>query len=361
MTGTSIDGIDAAIVRVEGAGLDMRATLVHRVSRELRELADPLRRAADQTPMTAAAFARLAAQFGRMHADVIADAMDGLNIPLDLVSLHGQTVVHEPPISWQLIDPAPVAERLGCPVVSDLRAADLAAGGRGAPITPIADWVLFRDDDHRRAIVNLGGFCNVTGLPAARGGAAADVRGADVCACNHVLDAVARTALGAPYDEGGRAAANGSLDERLTGSLQTQLDAQRRAGRALGTGDELTKWVAKYGPGADPLDLAASAVKAIASTIAVHVAPSNGDQLVVAGGGARNATLVETLRRHAGVDTMTSDALGIPVEAREAVAMAVLGALSADGVPITIPAITGCSDPAPVAGRWTGVTRPAAT
>ncbi|MGH7290698.1 MAG: anhydro-N-acetylmuramic acid kinase, partial [Myxococcota bacterium] len=166
MTGTSIDGIDIALTRIEGRGLDMRATLAWHVSQGLGELGPQLRQAADQQPMTAGQFARLAWDFGLLHADAIdASRKKHTSSPPDLIVAHGQTVFHQPPISWQILNPAPIAARFDCPVISDLRQADLAAGGQGAPITPLADWVLFRHEKHRRAIVNLGGFCNVTVLP----------------------------------------------------------------------------------------------------------------------------------------------------------------------------------------------------
>jgi anhydro-N-acetylmuramic acid kinase len=165
MTGTSIDGIDAALVRITGRDLEMQAELVGHVSHPLRNLADSLRRAAVQIPMSAGEFAQIAWMFGDLHANVIGDVLDDHNLGLDLICVHGQTVFHQPPISWQLINPAPIAARFACPVVSDLRQADLAAGGQGAPLTPIADWVLFRDPRKARAIANLGGFCNATILP----------------------------------------------------------------------------------------------------------------------------------------------------------------------------------------------------
>src|SRR5690606_25573381 len=174
-------GIDAALVRIEGVGLSMTAKLIHHIARTLGDLRNPLREAASQNPLSAGAFAQLAWVLGAFLADVIdslirksncADLVHPLNANgssgLALICVHGQTVFHQPPYSWQLINPALLAQRFGCPVVYDLRQADLAAGGQGAPITPIADWVLFRNPHACRAIVNLGGFCNITVLPASR-------------------------------------------------------------------------------------------------------------------------------------------------------------------------------------------------
>jgi 1,6-anhydro-N-acetylmuramate kinase len=356
MTGTSLDGIDVALVRVRGSGRAISATLIGHHAAPLDRLGEPLRRLAEQTPADARRIAGLAVELGELHADAIAGLAGRCDPPpprLDLVAAHGQTVLHAPPLSWQLLDPAPIVRRLGCPVVCDLRAADLAAGGQGAPITPVADAVLFGDPVRGRAVVNLGGFANATILPAGVDDASWDrIRGFDVCACNHVLDAVARQALDAPCDRDGRAAASGAPDAPAAADLGRALAAQAAERRSLGTRDEARAWVSRHRATLAPADLAASAVAAVAQTIGRALAGHDADEIVLAGGGARNAALVAAIAAAAPAPVTVADACGIPVEAREAAAMAVLGALCADGVPITLPQVTGCPPPAPVAGRW---------
>src|SRR6185436_14618647 len=134
---------------------------------------------------------------GELHARAVAKAAAGCR--LDLIAAHGQTVFHAPPLSWQMLNPWPLVRDLQTSVVFDLRGADLAHGGQGAPITPLADWVLFRSNSRTRAVVNLGGFCNLTLLPPGRPDM---VRGFDVCACNQLLDHIARGILQRPFDEG---------------------------------------------------------------------------------------------------------------------------------------------------------------
>lgn len=336
MTGTSLDGIDAVLAAVEGEGLDLSARCVRHVTHELGPIADDLRRVAAGEPMTASRLARLALDLGERCAEAIADAA-AIAEKLDLIAVHGQTVFHRPPVSWQLLNPSTIAARFGCPVLADVRQADLAAGGSGAPVTPLADWVLFRDPATRRAVVNLGGFCNVT-VP---GPTLDDVRGFDVCVCNLVLDEVARRTLDAPWDDGGAAAARGRIDTVATDALRDILDRQRGAGRSLGTGDEATQWVADFAPSVAGPDLAASAVDAVAACLAAALDDHDIAEVIVAGGGTRNAALVEALASHAGVPARVSDELGVPAQAREGLAMAVLGALAADDVPITLPQVTG--------------------
>jgi anhydro-N-acetylmuramic acid kinase len=351
MTGTSLDGIDVAAAEIRGIGLQMQARLIRHDHADLGPLAGDLRRAAEQEPMTAETLAGLSLALGKRYAEVVGVAAGDGQRP-DLIAVHGQTIVHRPPVSWQLINPAPVALRFNCPVVFDLRQADLAAGGRGAPITPVADWVLFGDPETRRAVVNLGGFCNVTVLGEDGDEPLAGVRGFDVCACNQVLDAAARRGLDAPYDDGGRAALLGDAQDDAVAELAEILVRQRSSGQSLGTGDEAGSWVATYGGRLRPQDLAASAVDAIARCIGDALSAHDVDEIVVAGGGVRNEALVEALRRHAGLPLRPSDELDVPVQAREALAMAVLGALCADRVPITLPRVTGRADTAPLAGTW---------
>jgi len=261
MTGTSLDGIDVAAAEIRGTGLQMRARLIRHDHADLGPLGGDLRRAAAQEPMTAETLAGLSLALGERYAEAVAAAAGGVERP-DLIAVHGQTIVHRPPISWQLINPAPVALRFNCPVVFDLRQADLVAGGQGAPITPAADWVLFGDPETRRAVVNLGGFCNVTVLGEDGDEPLAGVRGFDVCACNQVLDAAARRGLDAPYDDGGRAALAGEARDDAVAELLEILVRQRTSGQSLGTGDEAGSWVATYGGRLGPEDLAASAVDA---------------------------------------------------------------------------------------------------
>ena len=210
MTGTSIDGLDVSAVELTGEGLPMDARLLLHRQSSLEDCGPRLRQLAEQLPMTAGEISRLAREFGLLHARAVAGLVAELDRPPDLVAIHGQTVLHDPPLSWALMDPTPLLACVDCRVVTDLRMLDLARGGQGAPITPVADWVLFRSA-RPRTIVNLGGFCNATHLPE-RTGSPDAIRGEDVCACNHLLDAGARRWLQRAYDEDGTVALEGSPD-----------------------------------------------------------------------------------------------------------------------------------------------------
>ena len=358
MTGTSIDAIDVALVRITGRGLRVHAELVRYSSYELGELRQILRATANQAPMSARRFAKTALKFGHLHGNVIESLLyDADAGPPDFVCVHGQTVFHRPPYSLQLVNPAVIASRLNCPVVTDLRQADLAAGGQGAPITPLADWILFRSPDVPRAVINLGGFCNITLLPASDDESSIQkIRGFDVCACNQLLDAVSRATTGEPFDRDGQNATSGIADESLRTSLEQLLRWQRDKRGSLGTQDDIRPWVSQHADLCDGSTLAATAVQATAKVIAEALEHCNVKEVYLAGGGTHNLALVsELMSALDGTSVSPLDKLGVPVGAREAVCMAVLGALCADGVPITLKQVTHAIENPGVAGTWTGL------
>lgn len=334
MSGTSMDAIDAALVAVNGTGLSMHASLERAATAPLPHR-DRLRAFADGEAFTARELRAIAVDLGAAHRDLVG-LLIGAEVP-ELIVMHGQTVLHDPPLSWQLLDPWPVAMAFGCRVVTDLRSRSLASGGQGAPLTPLADWVLFRGD-RPRSIVNLGGFANITTLPAESGNATADIDrmgGGDVCPCNLVLDRLARGRLGKPFDENGAAALAGTPDDAIADHLASRLFAP--AGRSLGTGDEATRLddaTAKL----TPSDALATACDAIGRAIARSSPPGD---VVLAGGGTLNLALVRAIERHLGRAVRTSDRLGVPIQSREAVGFAVLGALADDGIPVSLPKIAG--------------------
>ncbi len=352
MTGTSIDGIDAALVAIEGRGLDQRPLIVRGISRPLGSLASGLREAADQRPLTAARFSELAHELAMAHVRAITELLSGDRC--DLIAVHGQTIVHAPPLSWQIINPSPIAHHFGVPVVYDMRAADLSSGGQGAPITPITDAILLREYPSRAAVVNLGGFCNVTtGVGRTeRGLDTAMIGGRDVCACNHVLDTVSRAALHQPYDEGGGHALAGSVDPEALDGLLAILNEQSMSGRSLGTGDEVSGWIEAHLTRVKPNDLAATACAAIGRAVAESV--RDAETILLAGGGTRNMALVKAIRLAAvPAGVRFADEAGISSTYREPVAIAILGSLCQDRVPITLPQVTGGgSVPPPLSGCW---------
>ncbi len=355
MTGTSIDGLDVALVRITGQGLAMKVTVLNCLEVELGDLAIPLKRLSLQQPLKVEEIARTAHDFGFLHLKALKELIGSSK--LDLISVHGQTILHKPPLSWQLINPSIIAYGLNTPVVYDLRAADLATGGEGAPITPLADFILFRNSDETRGIVNLGGYCNVTILPpcpeeddpSTISTCIDNVAGMDVCSCNQLLDRIAEKLFGEQYDDTGLHAAKGKVLPEGFETLLRMLSDQANERRSLGTGDELEEWLDKYSSGHTAKDIARTACAAIAQAIVNSCQPV--DRLIIAGGGVKNSTLMGEIRERATIPVVLSDDHDIPFMFREAVAMAVLGAQCQDRIPITLPQVTGVEF-APVSGCW---------
>lgn len=357
MTGTSIDAIDCALVRIEGLGLGLRASLVRGSSRSLRALREQLRAIAEQKPVAAGEIANTAMSFGALHAVAISELLGSDRA--DLVCVHGQTVFHAPPASWQLMNPWPIVHALQVPVVFDLRGADLAAGGQGAPITPLADQILLAGKpglEDGCCVVNLGGFANAT-LLSGKVGAPGTVRGFDICPCNQLLDRIARQTLGCEYDADGAAAAAGTVNQTAASTLAKSMRDATNGVRSLGTGDELFAWFEQARASLTPRDLAATACEAIASVVAERCRGTGA--MLLAGGGVRNRALFEAIQKHGAENGIASvrksDDFGLSSEYREAMEFAVLGALCQDGVPITLPGVTGVREPAPISGAWAGV------
>jgi 1,6-anhydro-N-acetylmuramate kinase len=347
MTGTSLDALDMALVEITESGLHSCATLLHHNTFDLGALRPRLRAASQGKPFSAGDFARLALDFGNFHAASALEMLKAHNsaasttLAVDVAGIHGQTIFHAPPLSWQIINLFPIARALRCPVASDLRGADLAAGGQGAPITPLADWILFRG--HRpRAIVNLGGFCNITWLPSSVDDAA-KINGRDVCACNHILDHAAKLALDLDFDPEGSNAAKGSVHPLAETALTAALKNAAAQNRSLGSGDEGLDWVNQWAPQLTSCDLLATAVFAVAKSIAQSILTSNSPshEVLLAGGGAMNATLCKRIEELVQRPVFNTDvASKIHISARESVAMAVLAVLAWDGFSITLPNVT---------------------
>jgi len=348
MSGTSADGVDAAAIE-----LDVPATAVrvlHTASdaypRELREAVLALGEGgtADMREI-----ARVHGLLGDRYAEIAARVCAALHAKPDVIAVHGQTVAHLPDehVTLQLGDASRVVRRTGVPVVSDLRSADVAAGGQGAPLVPFADHVLFA----RLAPVatlNLGGIANVTIIPSAR---AEDVVAFDTGPANMVIDGVA-AAIGAAHDLDGGGAKRGRVDERTLSELLAHPYFAQRPPKSTGRelfgapfSARLLELVRKHGGSHD--DALATATALSAHTIAGAIAreaPRGLQRLLVAGGGTDNATLMGMIASAiAPAKVELTTAHGVPARYREAIAFAILGAYRLRGLPNTLSRATGAA------------------
>lgn len=338
MTGTSMDGVDAVAIEIDGFGLDMQVRYIALTSTDLGDARDLLRQLAKNggtdEQMSSGAIA---------VGELTLTSINALALPkIDAIALHGQTVFHAPPTSVQLIDASIIATSFDCAVLTDPRQQDLALGGQGAPITPLADWVLFRDYELSTAVVNLGGFCNITCIPAHA--SPCDVTGFDLCSCNLLLNTVSQQLLGMEYDEDGKVASTGTPCDAVVEEIKMQLQLQHSEHRSLGTNDDLRDFILTKTEIA-PNDLLASIHVAIGAC--VNDATQEYGRVLLAGGGVFNKVLVSNIAH-----TGTTETLGVPIQAREGMAMAILGALALDGISITLPQVTGRQETTDVVG-WT--------
>jgi anhydro-N-acetylmuramic acid kinase len=258
------------------------------------------------------------------------------------VAAHGQTLFHDPPNTIQWIDPALLAAEVGCAVVSDFRRADLAAGGQGAPLVPFADYVLFRHPTKNRVLLNLGGIANFTWLPA--GGTPRDVIAFDTGPANCVIDELMKPHI----DAGGERALRGRVHEQLVRDVLGAPYFDRTPPKSTDGPEMIAAFraVRDKHPDATQLeDLLATACAVTATSVARAIerwCPGRVDELIASGGGTQNAAIMSMLRdRLAGVSVSTLDQLGMPPDAKEAVAFALLAAATLNGEPSNVPAATG--------------------
>jgi anhydro-N-acetylmuramic acid kinase len=372
MSGTSLDGIDAAIVSVEGETVDdISWELVGFVTLPFSEE----RRAAIHAAIldgSAAATCRLHADLGDWLAECALHACDAAGLrpgDLELIGSHGQTVWHLPPepgrrgATLQLGDPATIAERTGRPVISDFRARDMAAGGQGAPLVPWVDQVLFAVPDRARALQNIGGIGNVTRVPP-RGSEEA-LLAFDTGPGNALIDAAVELATSGrlAFDQDGRLASQGTVDERLLNELLAHpyfaAAPPKSTGREVFGMPFVRRLVEAVRPEGDGewLNLVATLTELTARTIseayARWVLPLGISEVVVSGGGARNLTLVRRVSELLDpVPVRDGSALGVDPEAKEALAFAILAWAHVKGIPANVPAATGASGPR-VLGSYT--------
>ena len=357
MSGTSLDGVDAAVVRLDGSGAGLSVEALGFVSRPYAPaLRDALAACAEVATSDVRMVSQLHARLGGAFADVVREALADAGLAagaLDLVGSHGQTVHHVPLAAdcagvptrstLQIGSPAVLAAGLGAPVVADFRAGDLALGGQGAPLAPYLDRALFADDTETRALLNLGGIANVTVLAPGRPAVAWDTGPA-----NMVIDAVVRARTDLPYDRGGRIAAAGTPDDALLAALLADPYYAEPAPKSTGRERFGTAFVGRLlAADLSTEDAAATATALTARTVADAVRPTGAARVIASGGGVHNPALMRTLADAlAPIPVETTAAYGLDPDAKEAVLFAVLAHEWVGGVRTGLPAVTGASGPA---------------
>jgi len=367
MSGTSIDGVDAALVRLSGPADQPRVRLLAFVTLPYPpEVRHWIMRVAAGELTAAEGVSQLNFLLGELFAKAALQVCRAAHVSPQRVSVigsHGQTIYHQGraelilrlgeavgPNTLQIAEPAVIAERTGVPVVADFRTADVAAGGQGAPLVPMVDYLLLRDVRKGTVALNIGGIANVTVIPAKA--KPLDVVGFDTGPGNMVSDALVRHFTGDReyYDAGGRVAAIGKVNELiLADALAHPFFSQpppksagrEQFGREFVEGYFLSRKRARFE------DLLRTSLELTARTIAGALARfvfphAKIHRLIVSGGGAHNRPLLKRLAEllpHLTVELSTR--YGLPVDAKEAIAFAILADLTLHGLPGNLPTVTG--------------------
>jgi anhydro-N-acetylmuramic acid kinase len=365
MSGTSADGIDVAVVRIAlAAGRPRLTLLTHEGFRYPAALRKAVLAAMNAKSTSTAELARLNWRLGIAYADAVKATVANRNVKIDLIGCHGQTLYHQArsasftgknfACTWQVGEASLIAAELGVPVVSNFRPADIAAGGQGAPLVPMLDYVLFADAKRGRVLQNIGGIANLTAMPAGRG--AEELIAFDTGPGNMVMDALAQKLFNKVYDRNGVLAARGQVLrpvlEQMLRIPYFALKPPRTAGREEFGREYAAKFLAacrRRSP--KPEDAMATATALTAESIArsferfvlkrMQGAPID---YIVSGGGARNATLMRMLAARLeplGCNLATTEQFGLPAEAKEAAAFALLAWLTWHQLPGNVPSATG--------------------
>jgi anhydro-N-acetylmuramic acid kinase len=371
MSGTSADGINVALVRITNRKRQQPAIqlLGHAQYAYPTRVRAAVLAAMNSETASVADLSRLNFLLGELYADAILRAQQKFHVKADLIGCHGQTIYHqgEPrpflgkqiATTWQTGEGAVIAARVGVPVVSDFRPADMAAGGKGAPLVPYLDYLLFRDHKIGRVVQNIGGIANLTAIPA--GAKPEDVFAFDTGPGNMVIDQIMTALFDHPFDRGGKIAASGRVNDRIVARILRHEFFRQNPPKTAGReefGREFVRQFLKDCGSAPHGDIIATATALTARSIAeaaqrfVIAKPRSGNsfrEMVASGGGTKNKTLMAMLTdclRPLNIRVRFSDEFSLPVEAKEAVAFAVLAHETWHRRPSNVPSATGAKRPA---------------
>lgn len=370
MSGTSVDGIDAALVKIDGSGLNTKITLIDYLSvpfsQEVKDnIFELFRPSTGSVDKICSMNFLLGELFAKAAIDVTIKA--GFTMEqIDIIGSHGQTIYHIPDAvelngyniksTLQIGEPSVIAERTGVLTVADFRTRDMAAGGQGAPLVPYADYLMYRQEHKTIALQNIGGISNMTVLP--KGLSIEDIVAFDNGPGNMIIDEVIRRLSNGKenYDKNGRMAALGRINNELLNKLMEDPYFKKSYPKTTGReyfGSQYVDNLMKY---SDSLNIksedlmatvTAFTAKAIESSYRDFIIPKFGlDSVIIGGGGSYNPTLINMLRNFMPeIQVMTQEDIGFSSEAKEAVDFAILANEVLSGNTNNVPSATGALKP----------------
>jgi anhydro-N-acetylmuramic acid kinase len=367
MSGTSADGVDAALVHVRGSGENLAWRLLRHENLVYSAKVRDLILKCSEGQADTAALCRLNVLLGELFARAAAHVATQAGITLntvDLIGSHGQTIQHLPAphtitginvrASLQIGEPAVIAERTGITTIANFRSRDLAVGGQGSPLMSYVDYLLFRNRSRGRLVINVAGVANLVAIPASAG--PERLVGFDAGPGNLVIDGLVARMTGGreAFDHAGRYARQGRVLPDLLARLMQHPYLKQPPPKSCGREEFgrafIEALVGQNGGSAQP-DVIATATRFTAEAIAAacrqFIMPHNVyEEAIVSGGGARNPALMDHLRDAMPEITLKlSDEYGLPAAAKEAIVFALLANETILGVPNNIPAVTGASRP----------------
>ncbi|UUX35173.1 anhydro-N-acetylmuramic acid kinase AnmK [Fundicoccus culcitae] len=362
MSGTSLDGLDAVLCEVKGTGVDTEIKeLAFETFEYPMKLRDLVKKVAENRPVSIAEVCSLNFELGKWYADAVINICKNYGIAseeLGFVASHGQTVYHIPherdglvASTLQLGESAVIAYQCGCPVVSNFRTMDMAAGGEGAPLVPYSEYVLYQSAVKTIALQNIGGIGNVTVIPA--GGEIEDVVAFDTGPGNMMINAAMEILYDESFDKGGAVAASGDLIIELVDELRDhpylKMVPPKSTGREV-FGIEYTKQLIETYNNYAPEDIIATLTWFTAYSIVYSyrefiIPKYNLNEIILAGGGVHNLTLVEYIKELIPeIDVFTQEEKGFSSDSKEAVAFVILGNETLHRKPSNVPGATGAKE-----------------
>ncbi len=364
MSGTSLDGIDAALVDIDGSGMDMKLRQIDFLTAPFPPgFKDFVLKNSQSSTSDVADIARLNFLMAQLYADAVNELCSHAGISsrdVDLIGSHGQTIQHLPDkvnmfgktvgATLQIGDPSVLAKLTGIVSIGDFRVGDVALGGQGAPLVPYFDYLVFHSKKRTRGLLNIGGIANITYMR--EGCGAEDVVAFDTGPGNMVIDQLTTELFGKPYDANGEIASTGDIQkdmidvlmrEEFIRTVPPKSAGRERYGRAF-----VSSLLAQFGD-CRKEDLVATVSEftslSVYQNYVLFLEPEgNIDELVVSGGGTHNTFILDSLRRHfAGASVKIADDIGISSDAKEAVCFAVMANETISGHATNLRRVTGAS------------------
>ncbi|MDI3092495.1 anhydro-N-acetylmuramic acid kinase AnmK [Priestia megaterium] len=364
MSGTSLDGIDAALVQIEGSGYESKVKLLHFITMPFSpQLKKEIEQALSFEHSNVQLICSLNFKLGYAFADAVKKVCQEARFSLekiDAIGSHGQTIYHQPYASGstamstlQIGEPAVIAYETKTKVVANFRVMDMAAGGQGAPLVPHTERILYSHDDRARLLQNIGGIGNVTLIPPKK--SPIPVVAFDTGPGNMMIDEACQQLFNVSFDENGRLAAEGKIISELLEDCMNhdymKLSPPKSTGRELFGTQYTKKLLEKYSKHKKE-DLLATITMFTASSIVQHyetfIFPAYSiDEVIIGGGGSYNNTLMNMIKAQLGkrCSVYTQEEIGMSSEAKEAVAFAVLANETLSGYPSNVPSATGALSP----------------